>query len=287
MSEDTLQVCGRRQMLSTAARSVAAIAVIAATAVPLKSAPAEARDREDSNGEDTNDKESNDKDSKGKDSEGGENGPNCFLKGTLIGTPGGPRKIEDLASGDLVNTLSGAIRPIQFLSACSYRKSDPSRDWVADVMPVLIRKSAISDNVPNRDLYLTRLHCLYLDGMLVPVGDLINGKTIALWRAEHLSELAYFHVKLESHDLIYAEGVPCESLLGISEDAKNFADYYRAHGFPGTKEQPYAPVHSSHRGRSEEVASRLRSAMSAIKECRRPYDILRDRLETRAASLVG
>jgi Hint domain len=126
---------------------------------------------------------------------------NCFLKGTLISTPSGAKRIDELAVGDLVTTIDGSARPIQFISVNSYRKSDPTKPWVADARPVLVRKSALSENVPNRDLYLTRAHSLYLDGVLIPVHNLINGSTIVVDPAEHLSELDYFHIKLESHDV--------------------------------------------------------------------------------------
>jgi len=268
---------GRRQMLSTAARSVAAIALIASTAIVKTTTTAEANC---GNG-------------------GGNGGPgsgngngntcagggNCFLKGTLIDTPDGQKKVEDLLIGDLVTTIGGAARPVQFISAYSYRKADPSRGWVEDVKPVVVRKSAISDNVPNRDLYMTRAHALYLDDMLVPVCNLINGSTIVVDDAEDLSELEYFHVKFESHDVIYAEGAACESLLTVSETAKNFADYYRAHGLSESEQKPFAPIHSCWSRRSQ-LASRVRSVASLIKETRQPLDLVRDRLEARAASLV-
>jgi hypothetical protein len=158
-----------------------------------------------------------------------------------------------------------------------------TRDWVEDVKPVVVRKSAISDNVPNRDLYMTRAHALYLDDMLVPVCNLINGSTVVIDDAEDLSELEYFHVKFESHDLICAEGAACESMLTVSESAKNFADYYRAYGFPESDPKPFAPIHSFWSRRSQ-LASRVRSATSLIKESRQPLDLLRDRLEARAGA---
>ena len=68
--------------------------------------------------------------------------------------------------------------PFSLSVAIATKKADPTRDWVADIRPVLVRKSAISENVPSRDLYLTRYHALYLDGMLIPVCNLINGSTI-------------------------------------------------------------------------------------------------------------
>jgi hypothetical protein len=269
---------GRRQMLSTTARSVAAIALMASTTIVKTTTTAEAScGNGGGNG------------GPGGNANGNGNfcgGGNCFLKGTLIDTPEGQKKVEDLLIGDLVTTIGGAARPVQFIGAYSYRKADPSRDWVEDVKPVVVRKSAISDNVPNRDLYMTRAHALYLDGMLIPVCNLINGSTIVVDDAEDLSELEYFHVKFESHDVIYAEGAACESLLTVSESAKNFADYYRAHGFPESEPKPFAPIHSFW-GRRSQLASRVRSAASLIKESRRPLDVVRDRLEARAVSLVG
>ena len=268
---------GRRQMLSTAARSVAGIALIASTTVVKTTTTAEANcgNGVGSGGPGVGN------------GNGGTcaGGGNCFLKGTLIDTPDGQKKVEDLLIGDLVTTIGGAARPVQFISVYSYRRADPSRDWVEDVKPVVVRKSAISDNVPSRDLSMTRAHALYLDGMLVPVCNLINGSTIVVDDAEDLSELEYFHVKFESHDVIYAEGAACESLLTVSESAKNFADYYRAHGLPESEPKPFAPIHSFC-GRRGELASRVRSAASLIKESRRPLDLVRDRLEARAASLV-
>jgi hypothetical protein len=268
---------GRRQMLSTAARSVAAIALIASTAIVKTTTTADANCGNGGGNGGPGNGNGNGNTCAG--------GGRCFLKGTLIDTPDGQKKVEDLLIGDLVTTIGGAARPVQFISAFSYRKADPSRDWVEDVKPVVVRKSAISDNVPNRDLYMTRAHALYLDDMLVPVCDLINGSTIVVDDAEDLSELEYFHVKFESHDVIYAEGAACESLLMVSESAKNFADYYRAHGLPESEQKPFAPIHSFC-GRRGELASRVRSAASLIKESRRPLDLVRDRLEARAASLA-
>src|SRR5262245_55677591 len=45
---------------------------------------------------------------------GGRNG-NCFLKGTKIRTAEGERKIEELAVGDLLPTMFGGLRPLQWI----------------------------------------------------------------------------------------------------------------------------------------------------------------------------
>jgi hypothetical protein len=72
--------------------------------------------------------------------------------------------------------------------------------------------------------------------VLIPVGSLINGTTIKLNEARELTELEYFNIKLESHDVIYAEGAPVETLLEVDERAVNFSEYLRKYGAPKTDE---------------------------------------------------
>ena len=56
---------------------------------------------------------------------GGGGGGNCFLKGTRIQTAEGERKIEDLAVGDLLPTMFGGLRPVQWIGRYPIKKSDP------------------------------------------------------------------------------------------------------------------------------------------------------------------
>lgn len=210
----------------------------------------------------------------------------CFLKGTKIRTASGDCKVEDLVIGDLLPTVSGEMHPVQWIGRFGYKKSDPAKTWVKDARPVRIARSALDLDVPYADLYLTTGHALFLDGVLVPVGSLINGTTITLDDASGFDELEYFHVKLESHDVIYAEGAPCETLLTVNENARNFADYFRMYGAPTTDERPCAPVLSFSGGRSE-LKSRLRSAVSHWVDRRQKLDVIRDRLEERGIALCG
>ena len=202
----------------------------------------------------------------------------CFLKGTMIRTADGDRKIEDLAAGDLLPGFFGGIRPIQWIAHYPFKKGDPTKAWVSDVLPVRVARSALGPRIPNADLYITRAHALLIDGVLVPVCTLINGTTIAIYDGSGLDELEYFHIKLERHDVIYAEGAPCETLLNVDENAVNFAEYLRHFGHPRTREAPCAPLLSYNGGRSE-IKSRLRSAMSPWIDRRQKLDIIRDELE--------
>jgi hypothetical protein len=200
----------------------------------------------------------------------------CFLRGTTIRTADGDKKIEDLAIGDLLPTVFGGIRPIQWIGRYPFKKSDPTQAWVKDVLPVRVARSALGPNLPHADLFLTKAHALLIDDVLVPVCNLINDTTIALYDARALDKLEFFHIKLETHDVIYAEGAPCDTLLDVDESAVNFAEYLREYGPPITQ-APCAPVFGF--GRRIEIKSRLRSAISPWFECRQKLDIIRDKLE--------
>jgi hypothetical protein len=213
----------------------------------------------------------------GKGCEGG--GQNCFLKGTTIRTVTGDRKIEDLAIGDLLPTTFGGLRPIQWIGHYPFKKSDPSKPWAKETLPVRIARSALDPNVPSADLYVTALHSLLIDGVLVPAEALINGTTITRYEAGETDELEYFHIKLESHDVVYAEGVPAETLLNVEESAVNFADYFRRYGAATREEAPCAPVVRI--GGREELKSRFRSALSPWIDLRNQADVARDQLEER------
>ena len=207
---------------------------------------------------------------------GGKGGGNCFLRGTKIRTAEGERKIEDLAIGDLLPTMFGGLRPVQWIGRYPIKKSDPSKPWVKDALPVRIARSALAPNVPHADLYVTAAHSLLVDGVLVPAEMLINGTTITHYEPEG-DELEFFHVKLESHDVVYAEGAPAETLLNVDEWFVNFADYLRRYGISATENGRCAPVVRI--GGRDELKSRFRSALSPWIDFRDQADVVRDRLE--------
>jgi hypothetical protein len=214
----------------------------------------------------------------------GGNKGNCFLSGTKILTAGGERNIEDLAVGDLLPTMFGGLRPVQWIGRYRYTKSEPSKPWAESARPVRIARSALASNVPHADLYVTAAHGVLIDGVLVPAELLVNGTTITRHEPKG-DEMEFFHIKLESHDVVYAEGVPAETLLDVSESFANFADYNRRYGMPTQQETPCVPVIPVHGGRVE-LMSRARSALSPWIDLRDHAEVVRDRLEEGANSLV-
>jgi len=208
----------------------------------------------------------------------------CFLNGTIIRTADGDRKIEDLAVGDLLPTVFGGICPIQWIGRYSLKNSDPTKAWVKKALPVRVARSALGLDVPCGDLYVTKEHELLIDGVLVTAGSLINGTTITVYNPRELDELEFFHIKLERHNAIYAEGAPCGTIRNVEESAVNFAEYVRRYEPPTTQETPCAPLLSC-TGARREIKSRFRSAISPWIDRRQKLDIIRDELEERGIAL--
>ena len=132
----------------------------------------------------------------------------CYAKGTFITTARGMVAVEKLKVGDLILTVSGKHEPLKWLG---FRTVDCKRHPnQAEAHPVRIAKDAFAPNQPMRDLYLSPLHSVYVDGILIPAIDLVNGNTIT---QEVRSKVTYFHVELPTHNAIFAEGLTAESYL--------------------------------------------------------------------------
>jgi hypothetical protein len=148
----------------------------------------------------------------------------CYTRGTHISTDRGDCPIEALQIGDLVLTASGALRPIRWIGHHAHDQRFAAHPNIA---PILIRAGALDDGVPARDLYVSPQHAMLLDGVLVPAKCLINNTTIV--QPKPTSTVAYFHIELESHDVILAEGAPSETYVNDDNRAMfENADEYTA-----------------------------------------------------------
>jgi hypothetical protein len=83
-------------------------------------------------------------------------------------------------------------------------------------MPVRVARGAFGANVPERDLYLSPDHAVFVDGVLVPVRLLVNDSNIT---QEKQAKVTYYHVELPRHDVILAEGLTVESYLDLDDRA--------------------------------------------------------------------
>jgi hypothetical protein len=98
-----------------------------------------------------------------------------------------------------------------------------------DVLPVCVKAGALGEGVPRRDLWVSPNHALYLEGVLIEAKDLVNG--VSVYQAAEIETVEYFHLELETHDVILAEGMAAESY--IDDDNRglfhNAPEYWAAH----------------------------------------------------------
>lgn len=160
--------------------------------------------------------------------------PVCFCRGTLILTEQGERRVEELQVGDRVRTLTGNCRPIVWIG---YGRSLVTRAN-RQARPIVVRRDALGDGVPRRDLYLTHGHALFLDGVLIPVEHLVNHRSIR-W-ADEVRAVEYYHIEFAGHEVVFANGAPAESYY----DASNRAWFQntRPGSLAGAATPTFAPV---------------------------------------------
>jgi hypothetical protein len=103
--------------------------------------------------------------------------------------------------------------------------------------PVIVRKSALADNVPHRDLHVTKGHSLFIDGVLIPVESLVNHRSI-IWD-DHAQEVEIYHIELARHDVLIADGAPAES---YRDDGNRWLFQNANMGWSLKPQEPCAPV---------------------------------------------
>jgi len=185
----------------------------------------------------------------------------CFLAGTRILTRRGEVAVEDLAVGDEAMTLvGGRFARITWIGK---RVLDTALARTpADVWPLRVRAGAFGEGMPARDLYLSPDHSVHVNGTLIPVRYLENGITVARAPMRHV---AYYHVELERHDVLVAEGMAAESYL----DTGNRGD------FEGTERDPAHAVADEAAARriwAERACAPLHVRGPVVAEVRRMLD---------------
>jgi hypothetical protein len=110
----------------------------------------------------------------------------------------------------------------------------------------------------------------------------VNGRSIVARQHADALTLDYFHIELEDHDGVLAEGAAAETFGGGDHSGfDNAEEYARLYGATPVPARSFAPLASLNGGR-QELRSRLRSALSPIYDARTPFDLIRDHLASRA-----
>jgi hypothetical protein len=158
----------------------------------------------------------------------------CFCRGTRILTDRGEVAVEDLAVADRVVTVAGEGKPITWIGVGRVLVT-PGRRSAAT--PILVRKGALADNVPHRDLRITKGHSLLLDDVLIPAEFLVNHRSI-LWD-DRAGQVEFYHIELATHDVLQADGAPAES---YRDDGNRWLFRNANTGWEQPPKPPCAPV---------------------------------------------
>jgi hypothetical protein len=121
--------------------------------------------------------------------------------------------VETVQAGDVVVTASGEQRPVKWIDHSDFNlRSHPNP---RPMFPVRIAADAFGPGRPSQDLYVSSGHSICIDlcgEVLIPAGLLVNGTTVAPVEVE---EISYWHVELDSHDILIANNLPAESYLAM------------------------------------------------------------------------
>lgn len=165
----------------------------------------------------------------------------CYLAGTKILSASGEIAVEGLAIGDMLLTANAGPQPVRWIGQRAYLAKLVNEHHRADLMPVRIAAGALADTVPAQDLFVSPEHMLVLDGVLIAARHLVNGSTITSF--EDLDVVKYFHIELDQHAVIFANGAPAESYLdtGNRNMFTNVVEYAEL-GMPVGSVVPCLPI---------------------------------------------
>lgn len=168
----------------------------------------------------------------------------CFLPGTRIATPDGPRAVETLEPGEAVSTRDNGPQPVIWRGET--RLSGAELYLHPHLRPLRIRPSALGEGRPDGDLMVSpghRILCrapgwLAEPEVLVAAEDLLDCPGVR--RDFSLASVRYVHLMLERHQILTANGLPCESFHPGLADARVLSWHARSleKAWPGIAADP-------------------------------------------------
>lgn len=141
--------------------------------------------------------------------------PACYARGTVIDTPDGARRIEDLRIGDHISRASGGSVPIRWLWTHNqtFTRDDPAP-------PIRLKRGCLGADLPTRDLVVSAQHRIALGcfGQMSET-DAVCAPAIGLTGLSGVHAMAgrthvqWWHIVCDRHELIRANGMVTETML--------------------------------------------------------------------------
>ncbi len=134
----------------------------------------------------------------------------CFAEGTLIDTKDGPRPIETLEDGDMIETRDGGLQPLRW-SGCTTVVA------TGDLAPIVVTAGTFGN---TEDLIVSPQHSILITGWRA---ELFYGEDEVLVRAVDLlghdgvyrrpgGVVNYWHILFDAHHVVKTAGIWSESL---------------------------------------------------------------------------
>ena len=135
----------------------------------------------------------------------------CFTAGTLIDTPSGAVPIEQLVSGDMVQTLDRGPQPILWIGSTTVRFADGRKQ---NHLPIEFKPGSLGPGYPTAPLTVSPQHrLLMVDAtgaqVFAPAKGLTDRRRVRVKKGA--KSVTYYHVLLPNHAVLTANGVPSES----------------------------------------------------------------------------
>ena len=176
----------------------------------------------------------------------------CFTAGAQIAVPGGTMPVEQLSVGDAVMTRDHGGQIIRWIGRRHILAEE--LEQCPQLRPVRIMAGALGDGLPTHDLVVSRQHRMLLRskiairmfGMTEILMPAIKMTALpGIFVDETCAEVTYFHLLLDRHEIIFAEGAATESLFAGPEALRSLSVAARNEVlqiFPELANLDYAPA---------------------------------------------
>ena len=143
----------------------------------------------------------------------------CFTRGTRIATPDGDRPVEQIRAGDWVTTLDHGPQQVRWVGSRRIAAADLAAN--PRLCPVRIAAGALGPGIPSADLMVSQQHRILVRS---PIAARMTGTSEVLVAARHLvglpgiervekaAGLEYWHILMDRHEVLVADGAATESL---------------------------------------------------------------------------
>jgi len=159
----------------------------------------------------------------------------CFTRGTSIRTNNRTTLVENLKPGDLVETADGDFKPVRLVLRRTLHVQDFSTS--PKLRPICITAGAMGQGLPTKDLMVSPQHRMLVNGPLCArMFDanevLVSARKLSvlpgIYVDQDVTEVTYFHLVFDEHQVVFAENAPSESFYCGAEAINGLEEAARA-----------------------------------------------------------